>query len=474
MRHGRVWCLTETIGYISISMPYGMMLLNRTIAQGHHMSTPPISFVVVGAGSRGAHAYAPYAQQFPNDARIVAVAEPDSTRRTTLADLHDIGPDQCFTSYDDLFAHGKIADAAIITTQDAMHVEPTLKALALGYHVLLEKPMATTPLDCTRLVMAAEAAGKLLVIGHVLRYTDFFSQLHDILQAGTIGDIITVAHRENVAHWHMGHSFVRGNWRRKDESTPMILAKCCHDLDIMVWNIGRECTRLSSVGDRSFYRSERAPAGSTSRCLDGCTVEHTCPWSAKRIYLDLEPWPSIHHLANDVAPDHWPFNVISHDRSHAGRLAAVQNGPYGRCVFHCDNDVVDHQVVSMEFAGGISATLTMHGVSSEENRYMRYDGTTGTLEGFFDANGGRIEIRPHRGTARTIEVDGRAGHGGGDTGIMRGFIAAVRGHAAPRSSARESLESHLLAFASEDARLAHNVIDMSDYRTALRQQVSGE
>jgi len=437
------------------------------------MSNTPITFVLVGAGSRGAHAYAPYAQQFPHDARIVAVAEPDLQRRNAIAELNDIGAAQCFTSYDALFAQGKIADAAIITTQDAMHVEPTLAALTLGYHVLLEKPMATSPLDCTRLVMAAEAAGKHLVIGHVLRYTDFFSTLHDVLKAGTIGEIITVAHRENVAHWHMGHSFVRGNWRRKDESTPMILAKCCHDLDIMVWNIGRECTSLSSVGDRSFYRREHAPTGSTARCLDGCAVESTCPWSAKRIYLDLEPWPSIQHLATETAPDQWPFNVVSHDRSYAARLDAVTNGPYGRCVFACDNDVVDHQVVSMEFAGGISATLTMHGVSSEENRYMRYDGTKGTLEGFFDANGGRIEIRPHRGTPEIIEVDGRAGHGGGDTGIMRGFVAAVRGEAAPRSSARESLESHLLAFASEDARLAHHVIDMHEYRNALRTQVTG-
>lgn len=437
------------------------------------MTQNPVTFVLVGAGSRGAHAYAPYAQQFPRDARIVAVAEPDIQRRNALAELHDIGTDQCYTSYEALFAQGKIADAAIITTQDAMHVEPTLAALALGYHVLLEKPMATTPLDCTRLVMAAEAAGKHLVIGHVLRYTDFFSTLHDVLMAGTIGEIITVAHRENVAHWHMGHSFVRGNWRRKDESTPMILAKCCHDLDIMVWNIGRECTRISSIGDRSFYRSERAPTGSTARCLDGCAVEATCPWSAKRIYLDLEPWPNIQHLAGGIAPDQWPFNVVSHDRSYAARLDAVTNGPYGRCVFACDNDVVDHQVVSMEFTGGISATLTMHGVSSEENRYMRYDGTKGTLEGFFDAQGGRIEIRPHRGLAEVIAVDGRAGHGGGDTGIMRGFIAAVRGHAAPRSSARESLESHLLAFASEDARLAQHVIDMADYRTMLRNQVTG-
>ncbi|MFN5928085.1 MAG: Gfo/Idh/MocA family protein, partial [Roseiflexaceae bacterium] len=322
------------------------------------MSNTPITFVLVGAGSRGAHAYAPYAQQFPHDARIVAVAEPDLQRRNAIAELNDIGAAQCFTSYDALFAQGKIADAAIITTQDAMHVEPTLAALTLGYHVLLEKPMATSPLDCTRLVMAAEAAGKHLVIGHVLRYTDFFSTLHDVLKAGTIGEIITVAHRENVAHWHMGHSFVRGNWRRKDESTPMILAKCCHDLDIMVWNIGRECTSLSSVGDRSFYRREHAPAGSTARCLDGCAVESTCPWSAKRIYLDLEPWPSIQHLATETAPDQWPFNVVSHDRSYAARLDAVTNGPYGRCVFACDNDVVDHQVVSMEFAGGISATLT--------------------------------------------------------------------------------------------------------------------
>lgn len=432
----------------------------------------PVEFVLVGAGSRGAYAYAPYAVNNPNDARIVAVAEPDPVRRAAIAEAHDIADEYCFTSYEALFAKGQLAEAAIITTQDAMHVEPTLLALAQGYHVLLEKPMAPDPLACTRLTLAAEKAGRHLVIGHVLRYTDFFSTLHDLLQAGKIGDIVTVAHRENVAHWHMAHSFVRGSWRSKAESTPMILAKCCHDLDIMVWNLGRECTRISSVGNLNFYQKKNAPAGSTSRCLDGCAVEATCPWSAKRIYLDLEPWPEAAAVTKQTgeAPNVWPFNVLSNDRSYAGRVAALQDSPYGRCVFHCDNDVVDHQIVTMEFAGGISASLTMHGLSNEEDRSMRYDGTTGTLHGYFNANGGRIEIKPHRGTPEIYEVDGRSGHGGGDTGIMQSFIAAVRGTAAPKSSARESLESHLLAFAAEEARLSHNVIEMDDYKAALRAQ----
>lgn len=436
----------------------------------------PIGFVLVGAGSRGAHAYAPYAQHHPEEARIVAVAEPDPVRRAHIADLHDLPPDRCYAHYDELFAQGQLAEGAIICTQDAMHVEPTLAALAQGYHVLLEKPMATSPIDCTRLVMAAEKAQRMLVIGHVLRYTDFFYLLHELISNGKIGDVITADHRENVAHWHMAHSFVRGNWRRKDESTPMILAKCCHDLDIMVWNLGQDITHVGSFGSLSNYRPARKPAGAPARCLDGCPVESTCAFSAKRIYLDLEPFT---HLLDggsphDTLPSVWPFNVISHDTSYAARKAALETGPYGRCVYACDNDVVDHQVVTMEFANGVTASLTMHGMSDHEDRTMRYDGTLGTLTGVFNAQGGRIEIHPHRGVPEVYEVDGRAGHGGGDTGIMKNFVAAIRTGSAPRSSARESLESHLLAFASEDARLSRSVIDMQHYRADLRAAVEGK
>jgi predicted dehydrogenase len=255
----------------------------------------------------------------------------------------------------------------------------------------------------------------------------------------------------------------------------MILAKCCHDLDIMVWNLGQNISHVGSFGSLSNYQSGRAPAGAPARCLDGCPVESTCAWSAKRIYLDLEPFPHLRDIVakDEPLPNVWPFNVLSTDTSYASRLAAVQNGPYGRCVYQCDNDVVDHQVVTMEFAHGVTASLTMHGMGYEEDRTMRYDGTLGTLTGVFNAQGGRIEIHPHRGTPEVYEVDGRAGHGGGDTGIMKNFVAAIRDGGTPRSTAQESLESHLLAFASEDARISRDVIDMAQYRAQLRATVEG-
>lgn len=430
----------------------------------------PVEFVLVGAGARGADSYAPYALQAPQDAKIIAVAEPDAQRRARVAAQHGIPAHRCYASYQELFAEPRLAEAALICTQDNMHVEPAVQAMRLGYHVLLEKPMAPSPQECTQLVMVSEQTKRHLVIGHVLRYTDFFAVLHDIVTSGRLGDLITVAHRENVSHWHMAHSFVRGNWRNKALSTPMILAKCCHDLDIMAWNINRECLKVASFGNLSHYRAENAPAGSTQRCLDGCAVEATCPWSAKRIYLDLEPFPDLQPLAQSRGqlPDMWPFNVLSYDTSYAARETALKNGPYGRCVFHCDNDVVDHQVVTMEFAGGLTASLTMHGMSHEEDRTMRYDGTKATLTGVFGKKGGRIEIHPHRGTPEIIEVDGRSGHGGGDSGIMRGFVAAVRGEAAPLSTASQSLASHLMAFAAEDARIARTVVDMPSYTQQLR------
>ena len=230
-------------------------------------------------------------------------------------------------------------------------------------------------------MQAAEERGRLLMICHVLRYTAFFSALHQILASGRLGRIITVEHRENVAYWHMAHSFVRGNWRNSQVESPMILAKCCHDMDILYWNLG-PVRRLSSFGSLSHYRPENAPPGAPERCTDGCPAADECPWYAPRLYLHG-------HTG-------WPVSVISEDLSQEARRRALETGPYGRCVYHCDNDVVDHQTVNLEFESGASGTLFMHGHSHEEGRTMRYDGTRATLRGRFGYGfGDSIEIHDH-------------------------------------------------------------------------------
>ncbi len=390
-------------------------------------------------------------------------------RRERFADAHNI-PENCqFDTWEEILAEGKLADAAVIATQDHMHTEPALKALDLDYDVLLEKPMAPTLEENVRLARAAEESGRLLQICHVLRYTPFFEKIHEIVTAGRLGDVITVEHRENVAYWHMSHSYVRGNWRNRALATPMILAKCCHDLDILYWNLG-PVKYLQSFGSLKHYSAENAPEGAPERCTDGCPVAAECPWYAPRIYIDMEPL-SQNLGGIPIPPDYagWPRSVISDDVSPEALRKALEEGPYGRCVYHCDNDVVDNQIVNMELESGATVALYMHGHSHREGRTLRYDGTRATLRGAFFHDEQRIEVHDH--LTGEVEVHdlvegpfGGTGHGGGDQGLMEAFVAAVRDPETAMTTAREALESHLMAFAADQARLEHEIIDMAEYR----------
>jgi predicted dehydrogenase len=308
--------------------------------------TVPLEMVMVGAGHRARDAYGPFAEQHPDQARIVAVAEPNPLRRRQMAERFDIADDMCFESWQELMTRPQLAPALLNLTQDQMHVESTIAALERGYHVLLEKPMAQTPADCVRLVQASERTGRILQIAHELRFTPFFVKLREIVQSGRLGQIVAVEHRENIAYWHMAHSYVRGNWRSRASSSPLILAKCCHDMDILFWMFG-PVRRLSSAGVLMHFRPENAPPGAPLRCTDGCPVEGECPFFAPRLY---------------AGPDGaWPRSVVSEIDSVKARMDALRTGPYGRCVYHCDNDVVDQQSVVMELESGVSISLNFVG-----------------------------------------------------------------------------------------------------------------
>lgn len=461
--------------------------------------TRPIEAILVGAGHRGSDAYGSYALVHPDEIHFVAVAEPHGVRRARFAQAHNIPPERRFHSWEDMLAEGQIADAAIICTLDDLHVGPTIGALEAGYDVLLEKPMATTVQDCVHLVQTAERTEHILMVCHVLRYTPFFSTLHEIIASGRLGKIITVEHRENVSFWHMAHSFVRGNWRNSRLSSPMVLGKCCHDFDILFWNLGL-ARQLGSFGSLLHYRVENAPPGVPERCTDGCPYEAECPWSALRLYLELTPlmqegrrsrsaWqrlvaslhlnhPSFTNLARrlvpslDAALDYrgWPISTISEDTSLEARRRVLETGPYGRCIYRCDNDVVDHQTVNMEFESGASVVLFMHGHSYREGRTVRYEGTRATLLGHYYLDDKEIQIHDHlTGEVESIRSKlgplGTTGHGGGDEGVMRAFAGALRDRSPePLTSARASLESHLMAFAAEQARVQGTIIEMSAYR----------
>lgn len=410
-----------------------------------------ISAVMIGAGQRGHYVYGPWALEHPDRLQFVAVADPDPTRLQRFAEPHGIPQQRRFADPLELLAQEALAIAAVIASPDRWHRQHAEAALAAGYHVLAEKPMADSLEGCRALVGAAAQAPGELHIGHVFRFTPFFNTLNQVLKSGRLGDIVTVEHRENVRSWHMAHSFVRGNWGRRATAPPFIVAKCTHDLDILQWNLASRVRRLSSQGGLFEFRPERAPAGATERCTDPCPVVD-CPYDARRLYLD-------ERLTG------WPVHVITDDLSSEGRYRAIAEGPYGVCAYKAGSDVVDHQSVSMELENGATVTLIVHGHSHEEERTMRYDGTRATLRGRF----GRveeIEVYDHvTGIGESVPIPAASsGHGGGDEGIIESFVAAVSGQSAPVTTAAESYESHLLAYLAEEARLHGTVIEVNERR----------
>jgi predicted dehydrogenase len=422
-------------------------------ANRHRTADRRITFAVVGAGNRG-QAYSGWVGANPQRARIVAVAEPREFQRKQLAADHDIPPDQVFTSWEELAGAGRLADAVIITTQDTMHVEPAVAFADLGYHLLLEKPMATTEQDCRLIVDAVTRNHVLFAVGHVMRYTPYTKALKAIVDDGRLGDIVSIQHLEPIGYWHYAHSYVRGNWRRESGSSFALMTKSCHDIDWLRYITGRRCTRVSSFGGLAHFRPENKPKGAAERCID-CPdeIESQCPYSAKRIYFRaLEQGRR------------WPIFIVTDDRSTAGLDHALRDGPYGRCVYTSDNDVVDHQVVSMEFEGGVTANFTMTAFSPMAHRKTRIFGTRGYLDG----DGETISVYDFL-TERTETIhasgggpDAGTGHGGGDAGAMDAFAAAVarQDPSMILSGPAETLDSHLVVFAAERARREGRVVTL--------------
>jgi predicted dehydrogenase len=425
------------------------------------MKTKTIRLAVIGAGARGFLSYMPYVRKFPREAEIVAVAEPNEERRTRFAETFHLNAGECYSTWEELLDGPKLCDALLICTQDQMHYEPTIAALRKGYHVLLEKPMSNSPLECVEMERVAREEGRLLSICHVSRYTPFWQKLKQLLSDGAIGDIVSIQHNENVGYLHYAHSFVRGNWRNDELSSPMILAKSCHDMDLIRWLVDADCARVSSFGALSHFRLEHAPEGSTARCTDGCEVESTCPYSAMRFYMqDLE--------SNPFAA------LIADPPTESNRMKAILDGPYGKCVYRTDNNVVDHQTVNMEFENGVTVIFSMCGLTRDINRIVQIMGTKGEIRG--DLLSGRIELFEFStGTQTLIQIPTcSGGHQGGDDGIMRQFLSDLRHErfSDTLTSAEASLESHLMAFAAEESRRNDGaVVDMKLYRQSFAEAI---
>ena len=415
------------------------------------MSGKIVRIAIAGVGSRGKNAYGLELLNMKDRAKVVAVADIDPERLALAGDAHGVPDEMRFPSAEAMLAMPRLADAMLVCTQDRQHVPHAVAALKKGYDVMMEKPISPKLEDLQEITKVARENGRRVVVCHVLRYTPFFQTIKKTIDSGVLGEIVSIQALENVRYWHQAHSFVRGNWRREEDTSPMILAKCCHDLDYLVWLCGKKCERVSSYGSLMYFKESNAPEGAALRCTQGCKAKESCPYDAEKIYLTNK---DTGILCGNVE---WPIDVLAENPTEEKIRHAIETGPYGRCVFHCDNDVVDHQIVNMQMEGGASLSLTMSAFTSIGGRTIKVMGTLGDLWG--DMHENRIRIGVFGKEPQVIDLGKEekdfAGHGGGDRLLMEQFVDLMQGKKPDGTitTLETSVESHLVALAAEKSRL---------------------
>lgn len=421
-----------------------------------------ITVAIAGLGSRGKDAYAQSLAQMPDRAKIVAIADPDPEKVREVAQQFQIPADRCFSSAEDMLRAPRLADVMLICTQDRQHVPQAIEALHRGYDILMEKPISPDLEQCRQILAVSRETGRKVVVCHVLRYAPFYRKIKEILDSGILGELMSIQAIENVGYWHQAHSFVRGNWRRSDTTSPMFLQKCCHDMDLMVWLTGKRCLRLSSFGHLSHFKPENAPAGAAKRCLEGCTAKEHCPYDAEKIYITNEK-TGVAHGKTD-----WPCNILTLHPTEASIRKALQEGPYGRCVYFCDNNVVDHQVVNLDFEDGLTVNFTMSAFTAGGGRYTNFMGTHGEM--IADMAKNTVTVTPFGGTPTVydfnLEKERMSGHAGGDSVLIGDFLDYLQGKMPPSiTTLEDSMESHFIALAAEASRIkGGDCIEMADFR----------
>jgi len=421
----------------------------------------PVTAVIVGAGHRSIICGS-YGLKHPDELKIVGVVEPNKLRREKTAEMFDIPNEHCFSSVEELVAVPKIADAAINGTMDAIHVETSLPLLEAGYHLLLEKPIATNEEDMLELLYTARRTKRKVMICHVLRYAPFYAEIRRRILNDEIGEIINIQSSEHVSYHHMSVSHVRGKWNNKDISqSTMLMAKCSHDLDIIAWlKSGVAPVKVNSMGSLMQFRPEKAPEGAGTRCLVDCPIEPDCLYSAKKLYLDhperwsVYVWSFIEHIENPTMED---------------KIQSLKtDNPHGRCVWRCDNNVVDHQSVVIEFEDGSTATHNMVGGTSKPGRFIHVIGTKGELYGSVDEGILTVlhpDTRPgHEYSEEKIEINTAGeGHGGGDMRLMEDFVRVIRGlePSISTTSLEDSIYGHLIGFRADQAMEESRVVEIS-------------
>ena len=423
------------------------------------------SVAIIGCGSRGQNVYGKYMFASKDKFKIVSLCDANEKMLALAQERFDVEKGNCFTDSEEFFAQ-KRADVLVIATQDRDHVWMCVKALALGYDVLLEKPVSPVESELYELLDAQKKYGGKVVVCHVLRYAPAFIKLKQIIDSGEIGRIVSIDWTEQVAYWHQAHSFVRGNWSNDEETSPMIMQKCCHDLDLIQYFIGSRCKSVSSIGALSYFKAENRPQGAADRCLD-CKYQNECKFSAKAIYLD--GWK------NGGRKDEMPYTLITDvlPLTEEALVTSLRESKYGRCVFACDNNVVDNQTVIMQFENGISATLKMEGFTAGGGRDFRFFGTEGELEVREEAD--KIVLRRFMETPITWKISelvddlggqGTGNHGGSDHRMIDSLYNIYFTDKLNAISAIEgSVESHYMALAAEESRLnGGKLIEIENYR----------
>ncbi len=399
---------------------------------------------ILGCGNRGAETYGRLLHG-REEFRIVSLCDRDEERLSYYGGQFSVGAGELFSS-EERFFEKKRADLLVVATMDADHVRQAVKGLALGYDLLLEKPVSDRREELEELLAAQKKYGGKVVVCHVLRYAPAFVKTAQLLKSGEIGTLVSIQALEQVAYWHQAHSYVRGNWRSRAETAPMILAKCCHDL--LQYYANSRAETVSSVGGLTWFKPENAPEGAAKRCT-ACKYLETCPYSAKRIYVD--GWKR-----DGCLPNLWPQIQITSDYplTEEKLCRAIEEGAYGRCVYFCDNDVVDHQLTEIAFENGVKATLTMTAFTAGIGRIMRFFGTLGEI--VLDEEADVVSLKRFGGKREDFRISALgeigSGHGGGDQGLVDTLYEVLCGKEGETSLVR-SVESHLMAICAEESRL---------------------
>ena len=397
-----------------------------------------MKIAVIGYGDRG-FGYAHYFNE--NGATIAAICDVNENKLNLAAQKYNLSKEQIFLKEEDFWSAGKLADLLIVSTLDQLHYGHVMKAIELGYDILLEKPIASTLKECQEIEKAAKAHGTKIYLCYVLRYTPFFMKVKELIDSGIIGQVASINLTEGVAYWHQAHSYVRGNWRNSDESSPMIIAKCSHDMDVLYWLVDAEPVAISSMGSLMLFKAENAPEGSAAYCCD-CSIAETCPYNNYKFYSENPNWLLKLGYCNGCS-----------DKEVIRKELSNKSNPYSRCVFHCDNNVVDHQVSNIEFENGVTAHLTMTAFTAEESRKIRVHGTYGEIYGSFIENKVYCEIFGKEKLVYDIEQIKSGNHGGGDVMMIKNIIKAYNeNREIDKNGIEGAMCSHYLGFSAEESR----------------------